>query len=70
LARAEFADFLASRPAKSPLALAPGGSALRNVKIGKTKRVIFRSFFDGLRPNYDTFGRFSGAFDPLFASDV
>jgi len=34
--------------------------------MGKTKRVVFRSFFDALRTNYDTFSRFSGAFDPLF----
>ena len=63
---AEFGDFSGPRPAKSALALAPGGSALRNVKIGKTNRVVLRSFFDALRPNFDTFSRFSGAFDPHF----
>jgi hypothetical protein len=66
LARAEFADFSGPRPGKSALALAPGGSAVPNVKIGKIKRVVFRSFFDALRTNFDAFGRFSGAFDRVF----
>jgi len=34
--------------------------------MGKTNRDVFRSFFDGLRTNYDAFGRFLYAFDPLF----
>jgi hypothetical protein len=59
---AEFADFWGLGPAKTALALAPGPVAFRNVKIGKTKRVVFRSFFDALRSNYDTFRRFLYAF--------
>jgi hypothetical protein len=34
--------------------------------MGKENRDVLRSFFDALRPNFDTFGRFSGAFDLVF----
>jgi hypothetical protein len=46
LARAVLPFFRGPRPGKTALALAPGGSAVADVKIGKTKRVVFLPFSD------------------------
>src|SRR4030065_635820 len=43
-ARTNSALFWGGRRGKTALALAPRGSAVPNVKIGKIKRVVFRSF--------------------------